>query len=187
MAPRIHGEPRPPIGSDAAVDEASDVRVAQAGEDLPLGEKAPVRLDGVEAAPHELERDALLELTVGALGDVDRAHPAARQLDDHAVWPDQSSGLEIFDCEFVWLEPGRRCPVARESLHILVERAFEEIHRVELGRDQCLGVGAKLGIAGAGPIEIVDARLGREVEDLIENWCQALPALGSEASHESPE
>src|SRR5512143_1737885 len=90
----LHGEPRTPIGRDAAVDEASDVGMAQAGEDLPLGEKAPVRLDGVETATHELERHALLKLPVGTLGDVDRAHPTARQLDDHAVRPDQSSGLE---------------------------------------------------------------------------------------------
>ena len=44
----LHGEPRPPVVRDAAVEQPGDVRMVQPGEDLPLGEEAPADLVGVQ-------------------------------------------------------------------------------------------------------------------------------------------
>ena len=63
----------------------------ESGEDLPLGQKAAVDLLGIHAALDELESDLLLELAVGPLGQVDRAHAAAGQLTEHPVGPDADS------------------------------------------------------------------------------------------------
>ena len=38
----LHGEVRLPLGGHAAVEQPGDVGVAEPGQDLPLGEEAPV-------------------------------------------------------------------------------------------------------------------------------------------------
>jgi hypothetical protein len=43
---------------------------------------------GIHPSPNHLEGDLLLELAVGALREVHHAHPAVRQLAEHAVWAD---------------------------------------------------------------------------------------------------
>src|SRR5262245_32464436 len=74
----LHHEVRTPVGRDPAVEESRDAGMLQPGENLPLGEEPPEDL----AARHDLDGNALLELPVGALAEVDDTHPAAADLAD---------------------------------------------------------------------------------------------------------
>src|SRR5690606_39814328 len=67
-------------------DWSSDV--CSSDLDLALAVEAAEHLVGVHPALDELEGDLLLEGAVGALGEVDRAHPAAPQLAHDPVRPD---------------------------------------------------------------------------------------------------
>ena len=61
----------------AAVEQARDVRMVEAGQDLPFALEAPDDLGRGSPTMDQLERHLLFELTVGALGQEDGAHPAA--------------------------------------------------------------------------------------------------------------
>src|SRR5262249_44604599 len=63
-----------------SVEQAADVGMAQAREDLPLRVEAPQHRIGVDAALDDLDRDLLLELTVGAARQVDVTHPTCAQV-----------------------------------------------------------------------------------------------------------
>ena len=64
--------------------------MVQRGEDLALGPEAGEHLLGVHAALDDLERDPLLVLAVGALGEVDGAHPSPADLADHPIGSDEA-------------------------------------------------------------------------------------------------
>ena len=73
----LHDEVRQALRRGAAVEEARDVWMVQGREDLAFVAKAPDHELGVHAAANHLERDVVLELVVGAAGEIDRAHAAA--------------------------------------------------------------------------------------------------------------
>ena len=75
----LHHEVGQAVRRRAAVEQAGDVRVLEAGEDLPLVPEAPHDRLGVHAALEHLDRDALLELVVVADAEVHRAHAAAAE------------------------------------------------------------------------------------------------------------
>ncbi len=91
----LHGEVRKAVARRAAVEQPRDVRMRQAGEDLPL--VAEPRRDGVGVHPslEDLDRDPLLVGGVGAYREIDRTHPAVADLADQAVWPDARVAPEI--------------------------------------------------------------------------------------------
>lgn len=88
----LESEVRSPIGGDAAVEEARDIGVLEAGENLPFAQEAPEDLFGVHAAFEELQRHELVELTVRALGLPDFTHAAASEQGAQAVGSDPVSG-----------------------------------------------------------------------------------------------
>ncbi len=59
-----------------AVEQPGDVGVLQAGQDPPLGLESPQQTVAVAPQRKDLDRDRLIETAVGALGSVDRPHPA---------------------------------------------------------------------------------------------------------------
>ena len=71
----FHDEIRLAARRRAAVEQARDVRMLQRREDLPLAREVREHL-GVGHAADQLDRGALLEMSVGALGEIDRAHAA---------------------------------------------------------------------------------------------------------------
>ena len=73
----LHDEVRQAVLGRVAVEQARDVRVIEAGEDLPLVAEAAQHGLRVHAALDELDGDLLLVLAVGAPREIDRAHPAA--------------------------------------------------------------------------------------------------------------
>ena len=88
----LESKVRSPVGGDAAVEEARDVGVLEAGENLPFAQEAPEDLLGVHAAFEELQRHELVELTVRALGLPDFTHAAASEQGAQAVGSDPVSG-----------------------------------------------------------------------------------------------
>ena len=73
----LHHEVRPSVGCLACVEKPRDTRMLQTREDSPLTRETPQDFAGVHAALDELHRDLLFEPAVGALTEVDLAHPAA--------------------------------------------------------------------------------------------------------------
>ena len=74
------------VGGEAAAEQAGDAGVAEAGEHAALLLEALGGARGrAPAAAHHLDRHALLEGAVGALGVVDDAHAASAELAGDAV------------------------------------------------------------------------------------------------------
>src|SRR5580704_19085616 len=71
--------------SDLAVQQARNIVVVQRSQQLALGLESPQEFRAGEIAGHDLERSGLIELAVGPLGQVDRAHAAAAQQADGAI------------------------------------------------------------------------------------------------------
>jgi hypothetical protein len=76
----LHHQIRQAVRRAAAVEQARDVRVIQAGEDLPFGAEPPHDRLGVHSALEDLQGDALVEDVVVAHGQEDRAHAALAEL-----------------------------------------------------------------------------------------------------------
>ena len=81
----LHGEVGPAVRRAAAVEEAGDERMLEAGQDLPLVTEPPHDAVGVHPALEHLDRDALLERVVVADAEVDGAHAAVADLANEAV------------------------------------------------------------------------------------------------------
>ena len=75
----------------ADVIDPRDVGMIEAGGALRLVAKAANNIFRVHAAPHDLDRHEFLILLVGALGQVNGAHPAAPDFPDQTVSPDSLS------------------------------------------------------------------------------------------------
>ncbi len=75
----FHHQERNAFGGDAAVEQASDVGMREVRQDLALGDKARHEEFRGEVRAQKLERDRLLELAVGAMGQVHSAHSAVGQ------------------------------------------------------------------------------------------------------------
>ena len=82
----FHRHIGPAVGRDAAVVEAGNAGVLQPGEDLPFDVEALELRD--RFGLQQLDRCALREAAVGALGFVDLAHAAAAQVADDAPHPE---------------------------------------------------------------------------------------------------
>lgn len=135
----------------AAVEQTSDVRVVETGQDLPLISETAQHLFGSGVRVHQLDGDVPPELAVRSFGEVHRAHAAVTDLAQYAI----GAGTAVV---------GRR-----------VQRSFKEIPGVVGGLEKPFDVGAQLIIALAFALDerlaIRPAQFERGVEDLI----QALP------------
>jgi len=75
----FHDDVGAAIGECAAVDQVRDIRMIQLGEDLALDLEPGLHAAREHAATHDLDGHPLLELFVGALGEIDFAHAADPQ------------------------------------------------------------------------------------------------------------
>lgn len=94
----FHHQIRRAVVRRAAVEQLGDVRMLEVRQVLALGEEAARELAvervRAEDAADQLERDALLELAVGAFGEEHRAHAARRDLAHQPPAPDAHAGVE---------------------------------------------------------------------------------------------
>jgi hypothetical protein len=84
----LHREVRTAVFADASVEKAGNVGMFETREDLSLPTEAHEDFIGVHPAFHELQRNPLIELPVGALGQPYRAHPASSNLFQQTVATD---------------------------------------------------------------------------------------------------
>src|SRR5690606_9147752 len=88
-------KPRKRIVGDTAIDQMGDIRMVEIGQDLPLGAEAPDHLGRIPAGPDQLDRYALLELAIDALGTPDRAHATAPDFLDQAKRADRATAKPL--------------------------------------------------------------------------------------------
>ena len=81
----FHHQERPSFGGVAGIDHVDDGGVLQGGEQLALGEKAIAPHGAVAIGVKQFYRHALLNLTIGALGEIDAAHASASDQGHDAV------------------------------------------------------------------------------------------------------
>ena len=139
----VHDQVGEAVCSRAPVQEFGNVRVIKAGEDLPLGAKAPQEVAGWQAWRDELDGHLLVVVVVGPHGEVDHAHASGAELAHDLVGTNLSSddGLGRRVCL-----PGL-CPHKRwgldEAAGMLVRRQerFDLVLECHIART---GVGEKL-------------------------------------------
>src|SRR5690606_39889399 len=78
-------EVRRSVGSASAVEQTSDVRMLQRGENLALHAQAAVHLRREDSCAHELDGDELLILFVRALGEPYVPHAAGAEFPHESV------------------------------------------------------------------------------------------------------
>src|SRR5690606_34332409 len=147
---------------ESAVVQAGDVWMHEPGKDSALVQQ-PLN-DRLTAVADQLEGHALLELPVGALGEVYDAHPTASQAADDAVRANPSTRL------------GLAAHVAHERRDDLAGQIFERPGGGIRLQQRCQ-LPAQLGITGARPIQesiqMLLLHAGCGMEELLE----ALPSL----------
>ena len=140
------------------------MRVLQAREDLALDEEAPVRVGVHPSQGKELDGDALLELAVRALGEVDGAHAATAEEALEPVGADAPADHVR--------RPGRlgaRRHAAGEVVEVVV--------RLLRGREERAHLGQRLRVVALAREERV-AFVGGELESPGEELLRAAEALG---------
>ena len=163
----LHREEGAPVVRCPAIQEPRDAGVLQPREDPPLG--AEPREEAVrQPGAHELERDPLLERPVGALRQHDGAHPAAPDLANHPVRPDDRPRREA-----LWPRRG-------------VEQLAEALGGVQHGGVRGVGGEHRLGPLAEAVGEVLRVQVGallvgREVERGVEERVQAFPVGGCHA------
>ena len=75
----FHHQIRIARGGNSAIQQPSNIRMPQAGQNLPLLAKAFAEEAGGQRQVNQLDGDLLLELPVGAMRQIDGAHAAATQ------------------------------------------------------------------------------------------------------------
>ena len=164
----LHREPGKVGGSDAAVEQARDVRVRERRENAALLEEAADEQRIVlAAATHELERGRLRELPVCALGEEDLAHAAVPELAHDAPRAEERTGGNRGGHRPVELQHERACDVG--------DRPLEEPVRIFAGGDHPFDLRAQCDVGAARAIEIDGAIARWKIERIFENRLDALP------------
>ena len=90
----LHDEVRRAARRGAAVKQARDLRMLQAGEQLPFARETRGCV-GVTEAADQLDRSLLVEMSVGTLGEIDRAHAAMADLAPEAPGAEKVAGMQL--------------------------------------------------------------------------------------------
>src|SRR4051812_49604399 len=81
----FHDEVGKPVAGAAAIEEPRNVRMIEAGQDLSFVSEVSQHGVSIHSALDYLYRNALLELRVSALRQIDCAHTATAYLANHAI------------------------------------------------------------------------------------------------------
>ena len=165
----LHRHEGPPVGRETAIDQARDARVLEAGEQTPL----PVEEIGARGClgAEQLERDALFEARVAAVGGVDFAHATSpdQPIDDERA--NHSAALQ-------------RCvDVVRDGFEKQIGTSFEHPGQVG-GREQRTHVARD----GAGQAALDEQRFtlsGSELDEVVEPLGNARPVTRRHPTHRS--
>src|SRR5437016_2199846 len=81
----LHDKVRKSVIRGSGVNQSSNVRVLQSGQDLPFSLKPPQYFVGIGPAFEEFDCNLFFELAIGAFGQVDTAHSTAANFTDDPV------------------------------------------------------------------------------------------------------
>src|SRR5579864_3787172 len=165
----LHNEVRLAIFRAAAFQQAGDVGMLEAGENLPFGFEASQRKPGVEAAAHTVDRDLFLVLVSDAHGPIDRAHSSFADLFDDSIRA------------YATALPGFRF-APYEHLGVTGERGLiQKLTRLLVRQYQGFDVPTHRRLL-ARLIQVWTSLLGRKVEDRIHYFPNLVPWDGRHAS-----
>ena len=165
----LHDEEGNAVGTGAAVEEAGDVGMFEAGEDLAFLLEATEDGTGVEAAAEELDGDFFLKGGVVADGAVDGAHAAAAEEAGDAIGAEALADGLFFGGE----GPG---------FGALFHGGVEGGAGVGIGIDHGADLEEEFGIAGALAVEECLALRGGQIEGGVEECVDPRETLGGHFS-----
>ena len=159
----LHHQVRRALRCVAGIDQAGDVGMREAGEDVALGREAEGAVRARRAS-HQLQRDALLVLAVVALGQVDGAHAAVAEDVHHPPRAEADTDERI--------RVGPRLASASWTSRSILERVLRPVggeHRVDLG--------TQTAVCAAHAVEIASALTLRQLERTLERCVEARPPV----------
>ncbi len=165
----FHDQVRMAVRRRAAIQQARDVRMVEAGEDLPFAFETAHELARIEARAQQFQCGLLRECTVGAFAQVHRTHAAAVE---HAF---ESPGADA-QADAICLEP-----VADQGRDFQVRGFAQERRARRMCRDQRVHVAPQLAIAAA--LRVEECRARRVVGHLDHRLEQALRVLPTVRIH----
>ena len=164
----LHGNVRPAVLGDARVEEPRDVGVPGQGQDLPLYVEALHHVPAVESGLQQFERHQLLEILVGAFGEIDHRHAAATELAKDPIAADALAVHGLFCLEFA-LEArpdgADHGPAGQQSGLLLLAPHQKSFHEV-----------LQLEVITAARGDQRSALAGRDIQDLVEDPVRPVPA-----------
>lgn len=95
----LHHEVRHACVADPAIHQTGNAGMLEAREDLPFGPEPLEQIGRHEARTHQLDRNRLHVLSIGALGAIDHAHPAPTDQLDQAIVSDGRAGSRLEQAE----------------------------------------------------------------------------------------
>ena len=146
------------VGADARIEQACDMRMAQAREDLPLAGEALAQIGVGQPRTQQFQRDPALVQPVGAARQPHLAHAAFAQQAVQLVRPDHRVGFGH-----------------RRRRH---QRFGQKIRVVVFQRQQGFDFGRQRRIFLAQRGQTRSARLAFQIDQRVEQRRQALPAFG---------
>ena len=152
--------------ADAGIEQAGDVRMAEAREDLPFAGEARAQAGIAESGAQQFQRDAAFVQAVGAHGQPDLAHAAFAQRHDEPVRADLLTGLRR---EHGAVDDGLR----------------EEIRALVLQRHQLAQFGGERRIAALDLAQAFAARIAVEFQQFVQQRRQRGPAIADHRSRTS--
>ena len=171
----LHDEPGDAVFGGATVEQAGDVGVFEAGEDLAFAAEAAEDEIGVEAGAHQFDGDFGFVLIVGANGEIDGAHASGADFADEPVGADAAP-----------FHAGLPRDVAGDG----------ENGAVDFGDDKALGdavafekggdLGEQFPVAGAGFFEPAGKGFRRLVESAAEDVLDPFPAFRFRRQSQAP-
>ena len=166
----FHHEVRFAVAADAAVEQDGDVRMLQAGQDLPFAQETFARRGRIGAGADQLERRPLRVRTIAALDRVHRAHAAVADGADDPPCADRAADGVVA----IVVRRGQRIAPGRGI-------ARERLAGVGIGIQQCLDLRAQRVVSCAHRVERAQAVLALELGDRIEDRQRA--AFAVELAH----
>jgi hypothetical protein len=159
----LRNQVRQAVLGRAPVQDPSDVRMLQVGEDLSFAPEAADDLFGVQPTFENLDGDPLLELAVSARPEVDASHPAYADLPNDPVPIDDPPFQGSLGSDLMQVE-GRN----------LQERSFFAVEG-----EQGFHVAAQLRLPAARLVQEASPVLGITVQGRFQEFFDLLPVLRS--------
>ena len=145
----------------STVEQRDDVGMLERGQNLPLGAESARRFAAARRRVRDLDRDAVPEEAIGALGEVHVPHAAFADMLDEAIWANGRSDAHA-------IRRGDGVVVFGHCDHGAIG-CVQEVAEPIVGIEERLDLGAKLRPSGAAVGEDRRAGQRRHMDDVAED------------------